>query len=142
MLDAIAARAVPAAVIPPNRRALLLADREPATRARARALFGESSPGPRGEAYAKYRPALALPADRARGEPIFERECMSCHRLGPRGHAIGPNLASVQRRTPEEVLHDPMVIAAYLGDVGTAIERSGPRLLSTAAAPPGNDVPG
>jgi branched-chain amino acid transport system ATP-binding protein len=44
--------------------------------------------------------------------------------------------------TPEEVLHDPMVIAAYLGDVGTAIERSGPRLLSTAAAPPGNDVPG
>ncbi len=29
---------------------------------------------------------------------------MTCHKLGERGHAVGPNLASVQRRTPEELL--------------------------------------
>jgi putative heme-binding domain-containing protein len=104
LLDGVAAGTVPAAVIPPNRRALLLADRDPATRSRARSLFGASSPGPRSEAYARYRPALALPADRARGERVFERECMTCHKLGERGHAVGPNLSSVQRRTPDEIL--------------------------------------
>jgi hypothetical protein len=32
--------------------------------------------------------------------------------------------------TPDEVLHDPMVIASYLGETQTAIERSGPRASS------------
>jgi putative membrane-bound dehydrogenase-like protein len=52
----------------------------------------------------RYQTALGLAADRGRGEAVFERECMGCHRLGERGHAVGPNLASVQRRTPEEIL--------------------------------------
>jgi putative heme-binding domain-containing protein len=104
LLDAVEAGTVPAAVIPPNRRALLLADRDPAIRARARSLLGGATPGPRDAAYARYRPALDLPSDRGRGERVFERECVTCHKLGERGHAVGPNLASVQRRTPEEVL--------------------------------------
>jgi putative membrane-bound dehydrogenase-like protein len=104
LLDAIAVKTVPAAVIPANRRTLLLADPNAATRSRAQALFGDTSPGPRSEAVARYRPALDLPVDRAKGERVFERECMSCHKLGGRGHAVGPNLASVQRRTAEELL--------------------------------------
>ena len=67
-------------------------------------MLGGATPGARAEAYARYRPALELPADRTRGDRVFERECMTCHKLGERGHAVGPNLASVQRRTPEEVL--------------------------------------
>jgi putative heme-binding domain-containing protein len=104
LLDAIEAGTIPASVIPPNRRSLLLADRDPATRDRARSLLGGASAGPRDVAYARYRPALELPPDRRRGERVFGRECMTCHKLGERGHAVGPNLASVQRRTPEEVL--------------------------------------
>jgi putative membrane-bound dehydrogenase-like protein len=104
LLDAVEAGSIPAAVIPANRRTLLLADRDPTTRARARAVLGRDIPGPRDSAYARYRPALALAADREKGARVFERECMTCHRLGERGNAVGPNLASVQRRTPEEVL--------------------------------------
>ena len=81
-----------------------MADRDAATRARARSLLGAAGPGPRRTAYARYHPALDLAADAARGERLFERECMTCHKLGERGHAVGPNLASVQRRTPEELL--------------------------------------
>lgn len=104
LLDAVEAGTVPAAVIPPNRRALLLAHRDPVTRARASSLLGEAKTGPRDAAYARYCPALDLPSDRDRGARVFERECIICHKLGERGHAVGPNLASVQRRTPEEVL--------------------------------------
>jgi putative heme-binding domain-containing protein len=81
-----------------------MADRDAAIRARARALLGGSAPGSRKAAYDRYRPALEIPADPDRGERVFERECMTCHKLGERGHAVGPNLASVQRRTPDELL--------------------------------------
>jgi putative heme-binding domain-containing protein len=104
LLDAIEAGTVPAAVIPPTRRDLLLADRDPAIRQRARKLLGQTAPGSRQAAYARYRDALGLAADGTRGERVFERECMACHKLGERGHSVGPNLASVQRRTPEELL--------------------------------------
>ena len=104
LLGAVEAGTVPASVIPPARRTLLLADRDPATRERARKLLGAGGPGPRDEAYKLYRHALELPADRGKGGVVFERECTNCHKLGERGHAVGPNLASVQRRTPEEVL--------------------------------------
>ena len=104
LLKAVEAGSIPAAVIPPNRRSLLQADRDPSIRALARSLLGGATPGPRDAAYARYRPALELPSDRQRGARVFERECMTCHKLGERGHAVGPNLASVQRRTPEEIL--------------------------------------
>lgn len=30
--------------------------------------------------------------------------CITCHKLGGRGNAVGPNLAGVRRRTPDELL--------------------------------------
>ncbi|WP_337174017.1 PVC-type heme-binding CxxCH protein [Paludisphaera sp.] len=104
LLDAVEAGAVPASVIPPARRALLLDHRDAKIRDRANALLAAAAPAARAAAYERYRPALDLPADSARGGRVFERECMSCHRLGDQGKAVGPNLASVQRRTPDEVL--------------------------------------
>jgi putative membrane-bound dehydrogenase-like protein len=104
LLDAIEGGRIPAAVIPPSPRNLLLADRDATIRQRARSLLGRAAPGPRQKAYARYLAALTLPADSSRGDRVFERECMTCHKLGERGHSVGPNLASVQRRTPEELL--------------------------------------
>jgi putative membrane-bound dehydrogenase-like protein len=104
LLDAVEAKTVAAGQIPANRRTLLLENRDLAVRAKARTLFGSGPPGPRAEVVARYQPALTLPSDRNRGVKVFERECMSCHRLGDKGYAVGPNLSSVQRRTSEEVL--------------------------------------
>jgi putative membrane-bound dehydrogenase-like protein len=104
LLEAVAKGTVPASAVPPNRRALLLADTDPKLRERARSVLGEASLGSRREVVERYRPALDRPANSTRGERVFERECMACHRLGPRGHAVGPNLASVQRRTADELL--------------------------------------
>jgi putative membrane-bound dehydrogenase-like protein len=104
LLGAIEAGAIPAGQIPPARRALLLKDRDPALRARALALLGSEAPGPRAEAVARYKPLLDRPGDADRGRSIFERECLACHTLGVQGHAVGPNLAGVRRRTAEEIL--------------------------------------
>jgi putative membrane-bound dehydrogenase-like protein len=104
LLDAIQAGLVPPSQIPPARQALLVKDRNPALRARAAALLGSSAPGPRSEAIARYKPTLDRPGDADRGRSIFERECLACHTLGAQGHAVGPNLAGVRRRTAEEIL--------------------------------------
>ena len=104
LLDAVQSGTIPPAQIPPTRRTLLLNDRDPAIRARARSLLGGEAAGPRAEAIARYRTAIENPGDPERGRPVFDRECMACHKLGERGHAVGPNLAGVRRRTAEEIL--------------------------------------
>jgi putative membrane-bound dehydrogenase-like protein len=104
LLDAVGSGLVAAGEIPPNRRALLLEDRDPALRRRAQMLLGGQAPGPRAAALAKYKNALEKPGDSDRGRLIFDRECLGCHQLGERGHAVGPNLAGMRRKTPEEIL--------------------------------------
>src|SRR5262249_16410143 len=41
-----------------------------------------------------------------RGEEVFERECVSCHRFGAKGHDVGPNLSSYSRNptSPQALL--------------------------------------
>jgi putative membrane-bound dehydrogenase-like protein len=104
LLDAVGSGLVPAGQIPPLRRALLLTDRNPTIRRRAQAVLGGETPGPRAAALADYRLVLDRPGDPDRGRLIFDRECLTCHKLGDPGHSVGPNLASVRRKTPEEIL--------------------------------------
>ena len=49
-------------------------------------------------------PALARPGDPARGSAVFERLCQACHRVGDRGHAVGPDLTATQFAEPEVLL--------------------------------------
>ncbi|MEO6808028.1 MAG: PVC-type heme-binding CxxCH protein, partial [Isosphaeraceae bacterium] len=103
-LDAVEAKTIEIGQIPPNRRALLMASKDAKVRDRARSLFGADAPSPRKEVIDRYQVALKRAGHRDLGEKIFERECTTCHQLGERGHAVGPNLTSVQRRTADEIL--------------------------------------
>lgn len=84
-------------------RTALLNDQDPAVRAHAEKLFGGGA-SPRGEVITRYQPALTLSGDAARGDKVYERECMICHRLGERGFQVGPNLALIRNRTPAALL--------------------------------------
>jgi putative membrane-bound dehydrogenase-like protein len=106
LLDAVEAGAVPPGEIPANRRALLLQDADATLRRRAQALLGKEAPGPRRAALARYRVVLDHPGDPQRGRSLFDRECLACHKLGERGHAVGPNLAGLRRKTPDEILEN------------------------------------
>src|SRR5262249_41644385 len=60
--------------------------------------------GGREVAYSRRRDALGRGEEGARGGRVSAGESNPCPKRGERGHSIGPNLASVQRPTPEELL--------------------------------------
>src|SRR5207245_1667083 len=90
--------------IDPAGRALLLAHPDPEVTRRARAIFGASAAGPNRDVLAAFAPALARPGDEARGAAVFDKHCASCHRLGARGHAVGPDLTATQFADPASLL--------------------------------------
>jgi putative heme-binding domain-containing protein len=104
LLDALEKRAVPVGDIPLARRNVLLRNANAKLRGRAVALFGRESSGTRRQVFEKYRPALALSANKDRGQAVYRRECKNCHRLGDEGNDVGPNLATIRHRAAEEVL--------------------------------------
>ena len=80
------------------------ANRNPEVAALAKSLFGDPSASAAGDSLAAFAPALAKLGDPARGSAVFERLCQSCHRVGDRGHAVGPDLTATQFAEPEALL--------------------------------------
>src|SRR5262249_29290515 len=60
--------------------------------------------GTRAEYIGRYMPAMVRAGDIEGGRFVFDRESLACHKLGERGHAVGPNLAGVRHRTADEIL--------------------------------------
>ncbi|MGE0378339.1 MAG: PVC-type heme-binding CxxCH protein [Planctomycetaceae bacterium] len=89
---------VSVALVDSTRRALLMAHDDAQIRALATELFAESASVGRAEVVAAYQPALELTGDAQRGETVFRRDCLVCHKLGDAGHPIGPDLASSPSR--------------------------------------------
>ncbi|HET6422169.1 MAG TPA: c-type cytochrome, partial [Planctomycetaceae bacterium] len=72
-------------------------------RDQARKLLGGAASNRR-EVVAKYQPALELTGDATRGQAVHAKICMQCHRAGTTGHAVGPDLVSVQNKSPDDLL--------------------------------------
>ena len=104
LLDAIEAGDLSPGQVPTARRSALLRSRDDSVRDRAALAFERRSGGPPPDLMARYLDALESPGDPDRGRVVFDRACATCHTIGDRGHAVGPNLASVSRRTPDELL--------------------------------------
>jgi putative heme-binding domain-containing protein len=104
LLDAIESRKISASDLTATRRTLLLRHADPKLRERAAKIFANEAPSQRGEVIAQYQDVLTMAADKTRGQKVFERDCLACHKLGDKGHEVGPNLATIRHRTPQEVL--------------------------------------
>jgi putative heme-binding domain-containing protein len=104
LLDALESRKISTSDLSPTRRTLLLRHADLKLRERAATLFAHDAPSPRSEVITQYQSVLSTASDRTRGQKIFERECLTCHKLGDKGHEVGPNLATIRHRTPQEVL--------------------------------------
>ena len=104
LLEAIETGHIAPADLDPARRAQLLALKDPALRDRARALFGNAASGDRGAVIAAFRKALDLPGDAQRGRLVFQKTCATCHKAESFGVDVGPNLATVTGRSPEDLL--------------------------------------
>ena len=85
-------------------RARLAAVKDAGLAPRVQHILGKFALGPRREVLDKYQPSLTLPVDATRGAVVYRRECANCHKLGGEGHEVGPNLATIQHRSPQEIL--------------------------------------
>ena len=47
-----------------------------------------------------------LPGDAARGRPIFEKTCATCHKLHGSGAAVGPDLTGAERKNREVLVQN------------------------------------
>jgi len=104
LFQAIEAREVSRSEIERDVKQLLMNHPNTAIRRQARTLFASDLSGDRGKIVAAYRPALAQPGKAERGRDVYERRCATCHRFGNSGHAVGPDLVSVQNKSPADLL--------------------------------------
>jgi putative membrane-bound dehydrogenase-like protein len=106
-------------------RQRLLALPDQVRRARASKLLAGAKG--RVEVVESYREAAHRPGEPARGEQVFARLCATCHKVGDRGHAVGPDLQALTDTSPEALLVailDPNreVDARYLGYIAATTD--------------------
>ncbi len=51
-----------------------------------------------------FKPALDLNGASAAGQAIFEARCSICHKIGPLGYSVGPDLASLSDKSAESLM--------------------------------------
>jgi putative membrane-bound dehydrogenase-like protein len=91
----------------PARRDQLIRYSDPAVRERARKFFDAVKPTSRTKLAEDWTPrVLALAADAVRGQAVYAKHCIQCHRLHGQGVAVGPDLGGVAGRTKEALIVD------------------------------------
>jgi putative membrane-bound dehydrogenase-like protein len=106
-LDAIESHRILLSEIDPARLSFLRNHRESAVRDRATRIIAQStssSSANRVKLVDSFSPALALDGRRVRGREVFTKVCATCHQAEGQGVAVGPDLATVANRTPQDLL--------------------------------------
>src|SRR5208283_1310483 len=88
----------------PADRAPLLKHRDPEIARRAQALFGKAGSRTRAQVITQYLAATRREGDAIRGAKVFDHECKTCHQVGDRGFALGPDLTGSPSRDPAALL--------------------------------------
>ena len=92
-----------ASVIEPARWSALEA-RDKTLAQRVHKIRERSGTGNRREVIARYQKATTLPGDPTRGLVVFRKSCATCHLARGHGHDVGPDLATVAHRSPEDLV--------------------------------------
>ena len=105
LLDALESEAIAVTALSPSRRTRLMTHRNPDIQKRARARFGALSSGDRMQVYERLRAALEKqPGSAARGAPVFEKRCATCHSFDGSGGRLGPDLSGVGNQPADAIL--------------------------------------
>ncbi len=79
----------------------------------AEKVFADTTSTTRAAVLEKFKPALKLQGETARGKTVFAQLCVSCHKLDGTGLELGPDLRSVTQHDAEKLLNsilDPSAI--------------------------------
>ncbi|HQU45747.1 MAG TPA: c-type cytochrome, partial [Pirellulales bacterium] len=106
LLDEIAAGRLKASELDPLQANRLRQHADAQLRARAVELLAAAEPAERAEVMKRYRAALDLKADPRHGRDVFQKNCTTCHRIGPLGVDVAPSIADSRTKTQEQLLLD------------------------------------
>jgi putative heme-binding domain-containing protein len=84
----------------------LVNHKEATVRDQARKLLAAAIPAERKLVLEKYQPALALKGDTTRGRGVFEKNCITCHKIGELGVNVAPDISDSRTKTPAQLLND------------------------------------
>jgi putative membrane-bound dehydrogenase-like protein len=87
-----------------EQRRRLLRRGSPEIRARAAKFIGDEEYSNRKTIVEDWMAKLPASGDAKLGQPIFEKVCAQCHRVGNIGNQVGPDLSSVAHRSVEDLL--------------------------------------
>jgi putative heme-binding domain-containing protein len=82
----------------------LMTHKDAAIQKRASTLLAAFKPARRTDVVEKYRKALDMTGDPAKGKAIFTKTCAACHKLEGVGHELGPNLSAMKNRGMDAIL--------------------------------------
>ncbi len=104
LLGALETGDLKSVALPREQQDILLNHPDKEIQTEAKKLLGAAVSTDRVAIIARYREAIDRPADAARGETLFRKHCLACHQLGKDGHNVGPALASVKNKSPDDLL--------------------------------------
>ena len=106
VIGAIESRTLQPSELDPARLTQLQTRSGPSMQSLARKILAAdaSAVRDRNQTIALYRPAIQLAGDRDKGRNVFSKVCATCHQAEGRGVDVGPNLATVASRSPEDLL--------------------------------------
>jgi putative membrane-bound dehydrogenase-like protein len=87
-----------------TRRSQLLKHSSARVREAAGKLFNTANISSRAAVIEQFQPALKLTGDAVRGEAVFTKLCVACHKRGGTGNEVGPDLISAAGHSPEKLL--------------------------------------
>jgi len=115
LLTSIEDEDVPFWTISQRHKLRLVMHADPTVRARVHDLMRKLE-GRRLAALERYRAALGVAGEPARGAAVFERNCEKCHEIEGGDAGFGPDLGAVRHRSRQELLADIMLPSRAIAD--------------------------
>jgi putative membrane-bound dehydrogenase-like protein len=104
LLTAISEKKIPAIEMPREQKEILLNHPNTTIRTQARKVLAAEIAGDRSAVIKKYLPAISETGQVVNGHKLYTKHCASCHQAGKEGKKVGPELASVKNKSPEDLL--------------------------------------
>ncbi|MGB7157708.1 MAG: c-type cytochrome, partial [Tepidisphaeraceae bacterium] len=104
LLNAIKSDQVPRADLSASQVTFLRTHADAGVKDLATSLLASPTTQPRETVVESFRPALSLTGDTTRGHAIYQKLCISCHKLGNEGFELGPDLTTVRNAGREKLL--------------------------------------
>jgi len=98
LLDALGTKKLPASALDASQIQSLLKLKDHKLASLARTVLADVIPPSREVVTTKFAASLDLAGDATRGQAVFQRACVVCHRAGGQGMEVGPDLLTVKNK--------------------------------------------